>query len=67
MTCQSCQQNRPIFDFTNRCCQIRWLNAAFKPHAKAWLARYRINHGEPAMLALIEAAKAAEKQKKLDF
>lgn len=59
MTCEACKTTTR-YNFNNRCCLVRWLNATFKPHAVAWLDQYQIRHGKTAMLELINEAKAAK-------
>lgn len=58
MECKHCAEAKHIFNFNNRCCLVRWLRRAYKPHAKSYLDQYRIRHGEAAMLKLIEEAKS---------
>lgn len=60
MTCEHCKSNPHVYNFNQRCCLIRWLRMAYKPHAKSYLDQYRIRHGEQAMLDLIADVKNAD-------
>jgi hypothetical protein len=61
MACEHCARKAYLFDFGCRSCLLRWLSGCYRPHAKAWLDRYRKMHGEPAMLQLIAEATEYER------
>jgi hypothetical protein len=60
LTCEFCKAKGHRYNFTNRCCLVRWLRTAYKGHAKAYLDQYRIRNGETKMLELIAEVKASE-------
>jgi hypothetical protein len=60
MTCEYCETRSLRFDFGRRCCLVRWVAGAFRPHADAWLDVYQKKFGRDARLELIAEAKAYE-------